>query len=96
MMDELDAPIPADSAAFDGPFRVGEWLVEPARNRIGRDGAFRKLEPRVMRLLATLAAAAGRPLSRGALLDAVWPDVTVNEEALSRAISQLRRALDEL
>ena len=95
MMDELDAPIPTPPAPFAGPFRVGEWLVEPARNRIGRDGAFRKLEPRVMRLLATLAASAGRPLSRHDLLDAVWPDVTVNEEALSRGISQLRRALDD-
>jgi Tol biopolymer transport system component/DNA-binding winged helix-turn-helix (wHTH) protein len=95
MMDELDAPIPPPPAPFVGPFRVGEWLVEPPRNRIGKGGALRKLEPRVMRLLATLAASAGRPLSRSALLDAVWPDVTVNEEALSRGISQLRRALDD-
>ncbi len=48
-----------------------------------------------MRLLATLAAAPGRPLLRQELLDAVWPDTIVNEEALSRAVSQLRRALGD-
>ena len=48
-----------------------------------------------MRLLVILAAAPGRPLLRQELLDAVWPDVVVNEEALSRAVSQLRRALED-
>ena len=77
------------------PFRVGEWLAEPDWNRIRRDGETVKLEPRVMRLLATLAAAPGRPLLRQELLDTVWPDTFVNEEALSRAVSQLRRALGD-
>ena len=40
-----------------------------------------------MRLLTTLAAAPGRPLLRQELIDAVWPDVLVNEGALSRAVS---------
>ena len=40
-----------------------------------------------MRLLATLAAVPGRPLQRQELLESVWPDTFVNEEALSRAIS---------
>lgn len=77
------------------PFWIGEWLVEPAWNRIRRDGEAVKLEPRHMRLLVTLAAGPGRPLQRGELLDAVWPDVHVNEEALSRAVSQLRKALGD-
>jgi Tol biopolymer transport system component/DNA-binding winged helix-turn-helix (wHTH) protein len=77
------------------PFRVGDWLAEPAWHRIRRGEETIKLEPRVMRLLETLAAAPGQPLSRPALMDRVWPDVTVNEEALSRAVSQLRRALGD-
>lgn len=76
-------------------FRVGEWLVEPAWNRLRRDGEAVKLEPRQMRLLVTLAAEPGRPLQRDELLNAVWPDVHVNEEALSRAVSQLRKALGD-
>lgn len=89
---------PGDAAGGEprlAPFRVGGCLVEPAWNRIVRDGQAVKLEPRVMRLLTVLAAAPGRPLRRQQLLDSVWPDVTVNEEALSRAVSQLRRALGD-
>ena len=85
----------SEEKPLTGPFRVGDWLAEPAWNRISRDGETAKLEPRVMRLLATLASVPGRPLLREQLLDSVWPDVTVNEEALSRAVSQLRRALGD-
>ena len=91
-------PGPGEAAGAEprlAPFRVGACLVEPAWNRIVRDGHAVKLEPRVMRLLTVLAAAPARPLQRQQLLDSVWPEVTVNEEALSRAVSQLRRALGD-
>ena len=81
--------------AFSKPFVVGEWTVEPEWNRISRGADTAKLEPRVMNLLLTLAASAGRPMKREELLDAVWPDTTVNEEALSRSVSQLRRAFKD-
>ena len=76
-------------------FVVGDWLVEPHWNRICRGEETVKLEPRVMRLLVTLAAVPDRPLQRQELLDTVWPDTFVNEEALSRAVSQLRRAFGD-
>lgn len=77
------------------PFGVGEWVADPAWSRIRRNGDAVRLEPRVMRLLERLAATPGRPVMRQELLDSVWPDVLVNEEALSRAVSQLRRALGD-
>lgn len=95
MMNDDQASRAVKVEPCQSPFQVGEWTAEPAWNRIRRDGDTLKLEPRVMRLLATLAAAPGRPLSRQQLLDLVWPDVLVNEEALSRAVSQLRRALGD-
>lgn len=95
MMREERRPTGARLEPGAAPFRVGEWIAEPAWNRIRRDGDIVKLEPRVMRLLATLAAEPGRPLARQQLLETVWPDVLVNEEALSRAVSQLRRALGD-
>jgi Tol biopolymer transport system component/DNA-binding winged helix-turn-helix (wHTH) protein len=94
-MIDQDSPPSALSGVQTAPFRVGDWLAEPAWNRLTRGGAVVKLEPLVMRLLVTIAAAPGRPLSRQQLLDAVWPDTIVNEEALSRAVSQLRRALND-
>jgi Tol biopolymer transport system component/DNA-binding winged helix-turn-helix (wHTH) protein len=73
------------------PFQVGEWQVSPALCRMSRRGDVTHLEPRVMSLLVCLAARPGQVFSRDALLGAVWPDVVVNEEALTRAISELRR-----
>jgi Tol biopolymer transport system component/DNA-binding winged helix-turn-helix (wHTH) protein len=77
------------------PFRIGEWLVSPALCRVTRRGETTHLEPRVMSLLACLASRPGQVFSRDALLGAIWPDVVVNEEALTRAISELRRALED-
>jgi Tol biopolymer transport system component/DNA-binding winged helix-turn-helix (wHTH) protein len=77
------------------PFRVGEWLVSPALCRVSRRGEITHLEPRIMSLLAYLASRPGQVFSRDTLLGAIWPDVVVNEEALTRAISELRRAFSD-
>jgi Tol biopolymer transport system component/DNA-binding winged helix-turn-helix (wHTH) protein len=94
-MDDDNAGASATVTPLKTPFRVGGWTAEPDWHRISRGNESRKLEPRVMHLLAVLAAAPGRPLTREQLLDAVWPNLSVNEDALSRAISQLRRALSD-
>lgn len=78
-----------------GPFRIGEWLVEPGLNRVTRGENTRQIEPRVMHVLCCLALAPGRVVSRAALLDAVWNKAVVNEEALTHAISQLRRVFGD-
>lgn len=54
-----------------------------------------RLEPKVMGVLNHLAAHAGEVVSRDDLLDAVWPDVIVTENVLSRCVSELRRALGD-
>ncbi len=53
------------------------------------------LEPRVMQLLVRLADRAGEVVSREDLLAAVWPNTVVNDDALTRAISDLRRAFED-
>ena len=57
-----------------------------------RNSELRKLEPKTTRLLGHLARHAGQPLSRKELLQAVWPDVVVGDEALTTAINKIRRA----
>ncbi len=94
-MSDGDLVRSGDGEPRSSPFRVGDWLVEPAWNRISRSGQFVRLEPRVMRLLLTLGTTPGHPQSRQDLLRTVWPDLFVNEEALSRAVSQLRRAFGD-
>jgi Tol biopolymer transport system component/DNA-binding winged helix-turn-helix (wHTH) protein len=92
-----DAPSP--STAPD-PFvvRTDErtWQVAPDLNRVTPpSGSPTQLEPRVMQVLVALARRAGQVVSRNDLLDEVWADTVVNEEALTRAVSELRKTFDD-
>ena len=74
-------------------FRLGDLVVVPSLNRLVRGAETADLEPRVMRVLAVLAETPGEVVPRAALVDAVWTDAVVNDEALTRAVSELRKAL---
>ena len=82
-------------ASRTAPFRVGGWRVEPRLNRIQTGGRLTTLEPRVMDVLCHLAARPGEVISRRELLEAVWAGASVGEETLTRAVSELRRALED-
>jgi len=90
MMTDAPEPLPRRPADL-APFRAGSWLVEPSLNRAERDGEQVSLQPRIMHVLVCLAARAGRVVSRDELLDTVWQDAVVCEDALTRTISELRR-----
>tara|TARA_R100000306_G_scaffold62590_2_gene74942 strand:+ start:26904 stop:28145 length:1242 start_codon:yes stop_codon:yes gene_type:complete len=53
----------------------------------------RTLEPRLMKLLCRLAEQPGRVVSRETLVEYLWPRVIVNDNSLTRAVSDLRKAL---
>lgn len=81
--------------SFTPQFRLNQWLVRPALNRItGPDGDV-QIEPRVMRVLLVLAEKPGQVVTRLDLLDEVWGDAVVGEEILTRAISELRRVFGD-
>lgn len=73
------------------PMRIGSWQVQPALNRMTDNGQTVQVEPRIMHVLVCLASRPGEVLSRSVLLDSVWDEVVVAEEALTVAISELRR-----
>ena len=50
------------------PFRLGGILVDPGRGTLTRGEMNRRVEPRVMDVLCTLAARAGEGVRREALL----------------------------
>lgn len=83
----------SDAALTD--YRVGDWRVRVDRHELERGGELRRLQPRLVALLGCLAAAAGRTVTREELLARVWQRRMVNDEVLSRAIADLRRALDD-
>lgn len=72
-------------------FLIGDWLVEPELNTISKAGETRHLEPKVMQVLLQLASYPGQVLSKERLIELVWPDTFVSEDALTRCISVLRR-----
>jgi len=71
---------------------IGGTVIDLTRNLVLRDGDVHRVEPRVMEVLAYLARAGGRIVSRQELMAKVW-GVHVVDEAVQRAISLLRTAL---
>jgi DNA-binding winged helix-turn-helix (wHTH) protein/TolB-like protein/predicted Zn-dependent protease len=78
-----------------GRFRLGEWSVRQAEGVLCSEDRSVRLEPRVMDVLACLAADPGKVISKEELLTAVWGGAFVEEGALSQAIHSLRKALGD-
>jgi TolB-like protein/DNA-binding winged helix-turn-helix (wHTH) protein len=78
-----------------GQFQVGPWLVDPSLNVISLNGTIVHLEPKMMEVLVCLATHPGEALSKAKLLQTVWPDTFVTEDALKRCIFELRQALED-
>ena len=76
-------------------FTMGDWFVDPASNVIENGEKRHRLQPRVMDVLVFLAEHAGKVTSRSELLEAIWPGLMVTEDALNRAISDLRKVLGD-
>lgn len=84
----------------DGPtsqarLRIGAWDVLPDLNELRRGGDAVRIEPKAMELLLVLAARAPQVVGRAELMQAVWPRVVVGDEALTQAVTKLRRALGD-
>ncbi|MFQ6006224.1 MAG: winged helix-turn-helix domain-containing tetratricopeptide repeat protein [Woeseia sp.] len=77
-------------------FRLGPWKIEPLRGAItGSQGEARHIEPKVMDVFVCLAEHANELVTRDELQEAVWNGRAVTDEPLTRAIGELRRALED-
>jgi len=74
----------------DGDFFINDWLVQPQINTIEKEGQSWHLEPKVMRVLVYLAFNRDKVCSKDKLIDAVWRDTFVGDDALIRCISEIR------
>ena len=74
---------------------VGEWLVEPAIERISKGDLEEKLEPRVMDLLVCLSSKGGEVITREELESKVWVGMVVGYDALTSAMIKLRKAFHD-
>ena len=76
-------------------FTLGGWQVDAAANQIVREDERRELEPQVMDLLALFASRPGEVISKAEIISAIWGEVTVNDDALTRTLWKLRRGLGD-
>jgi len=77
------------SYVFDG------FEIDPAAFRISQNGRALRIEPKALQVLIYLLERAGRLITKQELLEAAWPGIAVTENALTRAIAQLRKTLGD-
>ncbi len=77
-------------------YRFSGFRVDAVRRLLfGADGEPIPLKPRVFDTLLYLVEHRGELLDKRTLLEAIWPNVVVEENNLNQAISTLRRVLGE-
>ena len=82
----------AVSAESQQPVTFGPFRLDRRGRSLTRAGAEITLGRRAFDVLCVLAAAGGEAVSKDALLDQVWPGLTVEENNLQVQISALRKA----
>ncbi|MDW3190752.1 MAG: winged helix-turn-helix domain-containing protein [Cytophagales bacterium] len=76
-------------------FYLKDWKIEPAINVISKGQVNKKVEPQVMNVLMTLVEHQGEVVSKDHLAKTVWKEVVITENVITRAISSLRKALED-
>lgn len=76
-------------------FLFDDVRVDPHFARVLKSGSEIPIEPKAFDLLIFLIENRGRLLEKGELLDAVWKDTIVTENALTREIGRLRKTLGD-
>ena len=79
----------------DSSYQFGPFFVDRIRYRVVRDDAVLELTPKLLDLLLHLLDNAGALVTKEQLLDALWPDANVTDNALAQAVSELRQALGD-
>ena len=73
----------------------GEYVLDTQRQELHRAGAPIKLRRKVFQVLAYLLAHHERVVPKQELLEHLWPDQFVGDEALKSCMKTLRQALGE-
>jgi DNA-binding winged helix-turn-helix (wHTH) protein/TolB-like protein len=76
-------------------FAFGPFVLDPREQRLLRDGTPVVVTPKVLDTLQVLIEQRGRLVDKQELMQRLWPDAFVQDAALARHISDLRRVLGE-
>lgn len=76
-------------------YRFADVEIDVQNLRVTVGSEIRPLEPKSFRLLLFLIENPGRALPKEEIMAVVWPDAFVSDNSLARAITQIRKALDD-
>jgi TolB-like protein/lipoprotein NlpI len=76
-------------------YEFDDIVVDPDNYRVYKGGILRPIGPRAFDLLLDLLANAGRAVDKQELFDRVWKGAAVTDNALTRAVRQLRQVIGD-
>src|SRR5262245_24864836 len=76
-------------------YAFGDYVVDTKAFRASRRGADLHLAPKAFDVLVYLLDRPGELVTKQELIDAVWEGAAVTDNAITRVVAQLRRALDD-
>jgi DNA-binding winged helix-turn-helix (wHTH) protein len=77
-------------------YRFDQFTLDLARGALlAPEGAELPLRPKSFALLQLLVENAGRLLDRDAIMNAVWPGLTVTDDSITQCIRDIRRAFGD-
>jgi DNA-binding winged helix-turn-helix (wHTH) protein/Tfp pilus assembly protein PilF len=79
----------------DAPYGFGPFLLDRIGYRVLRGNETLALPPQLLDLLLYLVERAGQLVTKDALLQALWPNLNVTDNALTQAVSELRLAIGD-
>ena len=79
----------------DASYRFGPFLIDRVGYRVLRGTDILELPPQLLDLLLCLVDRAGSLVTKDALLEALWPNLNVTDNALTQAVSELRQAIGD-
>jgi DNA-binding winged helix-turn-helix (wHTH) protein/Tol biopolymer transport system component len=86
---------PQDSADRGRSYSFLDFTLDQATQRLLRGTAEVKLRPKSFQVMRYLVENAGRLVTREELLQAVWGDVAVSDESVTKCIADIRKALGD-
>ncbi len=84
-----------DPQSLTNPCQFGPWHFDPVDGKLISKNNEVRLQPRLAKLLALFLGNVDALLTRNHLIDLLWQDKSINEDALSRCIAELRSTLGD-
>jgi DNA-binding winged helix-turn-helix (wHTH) protein/TolB-like protein len=78
-----------------GPWFFDGFALDAGRRTLSQGGADVELRAKGLDLLICLVRHAGQVVTKDELMAAVWPDVVVSDESITRCVSDIRQALSD-